>query len=66
MAKTRVEVCADKNMALVRQQWMQQRGYTAGEPEAQSKVIFSPHGLAAQAQIAFDDDDEVWLVIGTK
>ncbi len=66
MPKSRIEVCDSEDTALVRQQWLNDRGYSTNAPIPQDRVIWNPVNVSGTTQIASDDDSEVWLIIATK
>lgn len=66
MTKKRIEVCREKTTADRRAQWMKERGYEVDGPTSLEKVMWDARDVTGNTDVASDDDDEVWLVVGKK
>lgn len=66
MAKMRIEVCPDEDSGLVRQEWMKQRGYTVDLSRDCASVMLDTRQMGGTQKKISDDDQAIWVVVGSK
>lgn len=66
MTIKRIEVCRSKDTADLRAEWMRQRGFTIDTFESAAEVVLDARDFNGSPADLLDNDNEVWLIIGTK